>query len=147
MLTGEQYAHSQQASLTSLIARVQVCDFGLSRQRRKTMLSARGPGAIGTAEWTAPEVLRGLPFNEQSDSYSYGVVLFELYTQTPPWPDLSSVQVVGAVGWGNLSLEVPENIDPRMQALMQACLQKEPHIRPSFNDIIGSLRSMRSLKA
>ena len=63
----------------------------MSRQRRKAMLSAKQQG--GTAEWTAPEVLRGLPYNEKSDVYSYGVVLWELMTRQVPWPDHSTIQV------------------------------------------------------
>ena len=35
----------------------QVCDFGLSRVRRSTWMSAKSQA--GTPEWTAPEVLRG----------------------------------------------------------------------------------------
>lgn len=36
---------------------MQVCDFGLSRVRRSTWMSAKSQA--GTPEWTAPEVLRG----------------------------------------------------------------------------------------
>jgi serine/threonine protein kinase len=69
---------------------IRVADFGMSRQRRKAMLSAKNQG--GTAEWTAPEVLRGLPYHEKADVFSFGVVLHELMTQSVPWNDLSSIQ-------------------------------------------------------
>lgn len=71
---------------------IRVADFGMSRQRRKTMLSAKGESQ-GTAEWTAPEILRGLPYTESCDVFSFGVVLFELMTQQVPWADLSTIQV------------------------------------------------------
>ena len=70
---------------------IRVADFGMSRQRRKAMLSAKSQG--GTAEWTAPEVLRGLPYHEKADVFSFGVVLHELMTQTVPWSELSTIQV------------------------------------------------------
>ena len=73
---------------------IRVADFGMSRQRRKAMLSAKSQG--GTAEWTAPEVLRGLPYHEKADVFSFGVVLHELMTQTAPWNELSTIQVCGA---------------------------------------------------
>ena len=44
---------------------VKVCDFGLSRVRRSTVLSAKSQA--GTPEWTAPEVLKSQPCNEASD--------------------------------------------------------------------------------
>jgi serine/threonine protein kinase len=69
----------------------QVCDFGLSRVRRSTWLSSKSQA--GTPEWTAPEVLRSQSYNEKSDVYSYGVILWELVTNEEPWADLSPMQV------------------------------------------------------
>lgn len=31
----------------------------------------------GTAEWMAPEVMEGAPYNQSVDVYSYGIVLSE----------------------------------------------------------------------
>ena len=70
---------------------IRVADFGMSRQRRKAMLSAKSQG--GTAEWTAPEVLRGLPYHEKADVFSFGVILYEFMTQAEPWHELSTIQV------------------------------------------------------
>lgn len=47
-----------------------MCDFGLSRARRATMLSTKSQA--GTPEWTAPEVLRSQPYNEACDVYRWG---------------------------------------------------------------------------
>ena len=68
-----------------------VADFGMSRQKRKEKLSASK--AAGTAEWTAPEVLRGLPYTERADVFSFGVILHELMTQQVPWGELTAYQV------------------------------------------------------
>jgi serine/threonine protein kinase len=70
---------------------LQVCDFGLSRARRSTMLSTKSQA--GTPEWTAPEVLRSQPYNEKCDVYSYGVILWELFQNEEPWHDKSAMQV------------------------------------------------------
>ena len=86
--------HADVSSKNMLVDRdfsIRVADFGMSRQRRKAMLSAKSQG--GTAEWTAPEVLRGLPYHEKADIFSFGVVLHELMTQTVPWSELSTIQV------------------------------------------------------
>lgn len=49
---------------------MQVCDFGLARIRSSTWMSGKSQG--GTPEWTAPEVLRNLQYNEKSDVYRFG---------------------------------------------------------------------------
>ena len=53
------------------LSTLQVCDFGMSRVRRTTLLSSKTQA--GTPEWTAPEVLRSQSYNEKSDVYSFGV--------------------------------------------------------------------------
>jgi serine/threonine protein kinase len=42
----------------------------------------------GTVEYAAPEVLRGEPFTEKCDVWSFGVVLWELLTRRRPYADL-----------------------------------------------------------
>ncbi|CAI0414271.1 unnamed protein product [Linum tenue] len=70
---------------------VKVGDFGLSRWKHATFLSAKS--GIGTPQWMAPEVLRNDPSNEKSDVYSFGVILWELMTVSIPWDKLNSLQV------------------------------------------------------
>ena len=48
---------------------------------------------MSLAEWTAPEVLRSQSYNEKSDVYSMGVILWELVTNEEPWGDKTAMQV------------------------------------------------------
>ena len=50
----------------------------------------------GTPGWMAPEVLRGDKFDECSDLYSFGVVLWEMLTLEQPWKDVDPMQLPGA---------------------------------------------------
>ena len=124
---------------------IKVCDFGLSRVRHATVLSAKSQA--GTPEWTAPEVLQGKSCNEASDVYSFGVVLWELQTGEEPWTDKSAMQVVGAVGFAHERLPIPDGMSPGLGDLMARCFGK-PEDRPSFSEIISILkRQMRVLVA
>ncbi|BAU00522.1 serine/threonine-protein kinase [Vigna angularis] len=62
---------------------VKVGDFGLSRLKDATLLNTKS--GRGTPQWMAPEVLRNEPSNEKSDVFSFGVILWELMTQSIPW--------------------------------------------------------------
>ncbi|KAK4274579.1 hypothetical protein QN277_017778 [Acacia crassicarpa] len=122
---------------------VKVCDFGLSRMKHHTFLSSKS--TAGTPEWMAPEVLRNEPANEKCDVYSFGVILWELTTTKIPWKGLNPMQVVGAVGFQNRRLEIPEDVDPVVSQIICDCWQTDPHSRPSFSQIMSRLRHLRRL--
>ncbi|KAL4320085.1 hypothetical protein GQ457_18G002260 [Hibiscus cannabinus] len=122
---------------------VKVCDFGLSRMKHHTFLSSKS--TAGTPEWMAPEVLRNEPANEKCDVYSFGVILWELVTLRIPWKGLNPMQVVGAVGFQNRRLEIPEDVDPVVAQIIRECWQTEPHLRPSFAQLMSRLRHLQQL--
>ncbi|KAG2653961.1 hypothetical protein PVAP13_1NG417600 [Panicum virgatum] len=119
---------------------VKVCDFGLSRMKNKTFLSSRS--TAGTAEWMAPEVLRNEPSDEKCDVFSYGVILWELCTLLQPWEGMNAMQVVGAVGFQNRRLDIPDNIDPAIAEIIVKCWHTDPKLRPSFADIMAALKPL-----
>ncbi|KAF8406901.1 hypothetical protein HHK36_006022 [Tetracentron sinense] len=101
---------------------VKVCDFGLSRLKHNTFLSSKS--TAGTPEWMAPEVLRNEPSNEKCDVYSFGVILWELATLRMPWSGMNPMQVVGAVGFQNRRLEIPEEVDPMVAEIIMSCWKR-----------------------
>ncbi|XP_021764810.1 serine/threonine-protein kinase CTR1-like [Chenopodium quinoa] len=119
---------------------VKVCDFGLSRLKANTFLSSKS--AAGTPEWMAPEVLRDEPSNEKSDVYSFGIILWELATLQQPWSSLNPAQVVAAVGFKGKRLDIPRDVNPQIAAIIEACWANEPWKRPSFANIMDSLRTI-----
>lgn len=120
---------------------VKVCDFGLSRLKHNTFLSSKS--TAGTPEWMAPEVLRNEPSNEKSDVYSFGVILWELATLQQPWAGMNPMQVVGAVGFQQRTLDIPENMDPVIVKIIQQCWQSDPALRPSFAEIMVALKPLQ----
>ncbi|XP_049362089.1 uncharacterized protein LOC125826790 [Solanum verrucosum] len=112
---------------------VKVGDFGLSKLKHATFLTANS--GRGTPQWMAPEVLRNEPSTEKSDVFSFGVILWELMTESIPWKDLNPLQVVGVVGFMDGRLDIPQKLDPRVSAIILDCWQSKPEFRPSFEDI------------
>ena len=120
---------------------VKICDFGLSRFRMASKLSAGSK--LGTPEWTAPEVLQSSTNSEAGDVYSYGVVLWEIFTGQIPWEDVSAMQVVLMVGFHNSRLAIPEDV-PRWAAEIIECCFDQADKRPSFAEIIRKLRDVKT---
>ncbi|CAA7400099.1 unnamed protein product [Spirodela intermedia] len=120
---------------------VKVGDFGLSRLKHETYLTSNT--GKGTPQWMAPEVLRNEHADEKSDVYSYGVVLWELVTEKIPWDNLNSMQVIGAVGFMNQRLELPEDLDPQWVSIISSCWHSEPNLRPTFQELIERLKDLQ----
>ncbi|XP_074281560.1 uncharacterized protein LOC141606363 [Silene latifolia] len=120
---------------------VKVADFGLSRVKHETYLTTKT--GKGTPQWMAPEVLQNEHSNEKSDLYSFGVILWELATQKIPWENLNPMQVIGAVGFMNQRLDIPEDVDPMWASMIESCWHSEPQSRPTFQELVEKLKDMQ----
>lgn len=120
------------------VREVKVTDFGLSRLRVTTLVNT-GPG--GTPEWMAPELLRQDPFDEQSDVFSFGVILWELIMCEKPWRDDHPMQIVFKVGSRGEKLETPppESCIPEIREMIVRCFADDPASRPRFREITEQL--------
>jgi len=119
---------------------VKVCDFGMSKIKQNTYVSSKTQA--GTPEWMAPEILRNEESDEKADVYSFGVILWELATMREPWAGMNPMQVVGAVGFANKTLEIPEDMDEKIARLCGACWKTNPRERPSFEDLARDMREI-----
>ncbi|KAK9058912.1 hypothetical protein SSX86_023760 [Deinandra increscens subsp. villosa] len=118
-----------------------VGEFGLSRIKHETYLTTNTK--TGMPQWMAPEVLRNEQVDEKSDVYSYGVVLWEITTGKIPWENLNSMQVIGAVGFMNQHLEIPNDVDPQWASLIENCWSREPQSRLTFKEILINLKDLQ----
>lgn len=120
-----------------------VIDFGVTRRRAEDTMTA----GVGTPYWTAPEVLNGERYTEQSDIYSFGVLLAELDTCRLPYYDavdakgvkLKPFQVLKSVMGGVLRPSFSYDCPPRVRQLGVACLQQDARRRPSARELVGIL--------
>ncbi|KAG2455088.1 hypothetical protein HYH02_000908 [Chlamydomonas schloesseri] len=84
---------------------VKICDFGLARLLAGA--DVQSSSAAGHAFWMAPELLRGLPYDEKVDVYSYGVILYQLafWVDDQLYGGLNKAQVDFQVVHGLLRLQ------------------------------------------
>ncbi|KAF4138265.1 Protein kinase domain [Phytophthora infestans] len=105
---------------------------------------------VGTAYWTAPEVLAGHRYSEKADIYSLGVVLAELDTGELPFYDartsdghkMETIHILSLVVSGELhpsfTLDCPEDV----RKLALACLNPKPECRPSAQMVLDELHRL-----
>ncbi|NXP80808.1 M3K20 kinase, partial [Ramphastos sulfuratus] len=115
-----------------------ICDFGASRFHSHTTHMS----LVGTFPWMAPEVIQSLPVSETCDTYSYGVVLWEMLTREVPFKGLEGLQVAWLVVEKNERLTIPSSCPRSFAELMRQCWDADSKKRPSFKQIISILESM-----
>ena len=86
---------------------------------------------IGTPEYCAPELLAGEPYDERSDLYAFGLVLYEVITKRRPWRGSDEQQLLD----DRLARPYPPIDHPEcpegVSELIADLLRPEPRDRPT----------------
>ncbi|KAL3938894.1 MAG: hypothetical protein SGARI_001570, partial [Bacillariaceae sp.] len=117
--------------------RAKVADFGFSHGRAK-----RQAGGTGTLYWMAPELLRGeCQNNTKTDVYSFGMILFEVYSKCIPYDNEDPTEVLRLVADSAVRKRppVPKDCPMAIKTLMKDCLHHEAGARPLFDEISSRL--------
>jgi serine/threonine protein kinase len=127
---------SQYDNTRGFIAKV--TDFGLSRASKEEVTTK----TVGTVSHMPPELLLEGLMTRAGDVYSYGVILYELWTGTRAWDKLSQAQVIFAVTCRNEFLKMPEDAPAEYSALAMQCMAVDRNERPTFDEIVTRLDAL-----
>jgi len=72
-----------------------ITDFGSSRVKLTIDDYQKAQQNVGPLKWISPESLFEGKYSTKSDVFSFGVVIYEIITQEPPWKDLNPLQAAG----------------------------------------------------
>uniref|UniRef100_A0A5S6QQZ4 Tyrosine-protein kinase n=1 Tax=Trichuris muris TaxID=70415 RepID=A0A5S6QQZ4_TRIMR len=141
---GMEYLSSQNIIHRDLAARncllkaevLKLADLGMSRNGKLYRMERKKPIPI---KWTPPEAIRYLEFSEQSDVWSFGVLVWEILTGGEvPYSNLESVKaenfcplLLNFLNEGN-RLEAPKEAPPELKKIMLSCMHIVPTLRPNF---------------
>jgi serine/threonine-protein kinase len=125
---------------------VKLLDFGIANAVRWTRLTD-APAVQGTAEYMAPERIRGEGTDRRSDIYSLGVVLYEMATGRPPFAGDSPL----AIAYRHIeeAPPAPQAVRPELpdglSSILLRCLAKQPGDRYGrAEDLAADLRRFRA---
>ena len=128
------FIHRDLAARNCLVGRrniVKVADFGLARCVADDEYTA-SEGTKFPIKWAAPEVISHARFSSKSDVWSYGILLWELFTAgKTPYPSFTNPQVFEEVLKG-YRLPPPQSCPPQVYQLMKDCWEQSPDDRPAF---------------
>jgi Tol biopolymer transport system component len=139
--------------------KVKVLDFGLAKAMdsapssphvsHSPTLSLAGTVAgmvLGTAAYMSPEQAKGLPADQRSDVFSFGCVMFEMLVARQVFQADSAAESLAAVLMRSPDLAaLPPQVPPRLRALVQRCLEKDPKRRwQAVGDVRYELEAIAS---
>ena len=108
---------------------VKITDFGIARVADQVSLTATGQ-VMGTVQYLAPEQATGKPATPLTDVYSLGIVAYESLAGKRPFTGETQMAIALAQ-INDAPAQLPDTIDPRIQALVMACIAKKPAQRPT----------------
>jgi serine/threonine protein kinase len=108
-----------------------LADFGLAVQSRDTAQLTRTGQLLGTLDYVAPELIRGMRGDARMDIYALGCVLFEVLVGAPPFVRPSEVATL----WAHLQDPPPRpserrrDLGPHFDEVIERALAKDPDDR------------------
>uniref|UniRef100_A0A667XVH4 Tyrosine-protein kinase n=1 Tax=Myripristis murdjan TaxID=586833 RepID=A0A667XVH4_9TELE len=153
-LSDKRYIHRDLATRNILVEselRVKIGDFGLTKvlPQDKEYYMVKEPGE-SPIFWYAPESLMESKFSVASDVWSFGVVLYELFTHSDKncSPPAVFMAMMGNDKQGQMiiyhliellksgsRLPRPLGCPTEMHEIMQECWDNDPGLRPSFKEL------------
>jgi len=140
--------------------RIKILDFGLAKLTEKitasqdssalrTAAAESNPGTVlGTVGYMSPEQVRGIPVDSRSDIFSFGAILYEMFTGKRAFSGNTQADTISAI----LQKDPPDlvQINPEAPAaaerIVRHCLEKEAAQRfQSAQDLAFALEALSGL--
>nr|XP_020465321.1 high affinity nerve growth factor receptor isoform X2 [Monopterus albus] len=139
------FVHRDLATRNCLVGEglvVKIGDFGMSRDIYSTDYYRVGGRTMLPIRWMPPESIMYRKFTTESDIWSFGVVLWEIFTYgKQPWYQLSNSEAIECITQGR-ELERPRTCPMEVYLLMQGCWQRQPQQRMVIKDIHSRLLAL-----
>lgn len=123
---------------------VKVGDFGISTVLQNTMAMAKT--MCGTPCYFSPCLVAGLPYNNKSDIWALGVLLYEMAANRLPFESTNMKKLMDEITTAQPP-RIPREYSDDLWALIQAMLQKDPARRPDINAVLRFAALQRQLPA
>ena len=119
--------------------RAKIGDLGQSKLRTAAHFQTRQPGAV---LYMPPEALHTHPqYTEKVDIFSFGVLMLEIATQTPPSVGLDGINTIPEEERRSSDLARLAKDHP-LKSLIRSCLKNKPGERPDAATLLEELQEV-----
>ena len=117
---------------------VKLGDFGLSRiikSESSDKNEAMAQTNVGTPYYMSPEQINELEYDEKTDIWSLGCVIYELVSLIPPFTAGNHLALAQKILAGKIE-RIPERYSEDLQEVIQQMLNVDSTKRPSVEELI-----------
>lgn len=119
---------------------VKICDFGLARDIYKDPDYVRKGDARLPLKWMAPEAIFDKIYTTQSDVWSFGVLMWEIFSLgASPYPGVQIDEEFCCRLKEGTRMRAPEYSSSEIYQTMLDCWHGEPLERPTFTELVERL--------
>ena len=125
---------SQNVFLTQNRRVIKLGDFGIARVLTET--GAMAKTSCGTPYYMSPEICDGKSYNDRSDVWSMGCLLYEMATLKCPFDARDMKGLIVKILRGAYA-PLPRTFSTDLSVLVAKCLDRRPANRPSVNELLA----------
>ncbi|NXM72898.1 ALK kinase, partial [Serilophus lunatus] len=115
-------------------------DFGMARDIYRASYYRKGGRAMLPVKWMPPEAFLEGIFTSKTDTWSFGVLLWEIFSLGyMPYPCKTNQEVLEFVTSGG-RMDPPKNCPGPVYRIMTQCWQHSPEYRPNFSTILERIK-------
>uniref|UniRef100_A0A8C1F0Q3 receptor protein-tyrosine kinase n=1 Tax=Cyprinus carpio carpio TaxID=630221 RepID=A0A8C1F0Q3_CYPCA len=120
-----------------------ICDFGLARDIMNDSNYVVKGNARLPVKWMAPESIFDCVYTVQSDVWSYGILLWEIFSLgKSPYPNILVDSKFYKMIKCGYQMSRPDFASPEMYSIMKMCWNLDPAERPTFSKISQLIERM-----
>lgn len=110
---------------------IKILDFGLAKTVQTDSVDDQG-NIEGSLHYLSPEQLSGEPLTPQSDLFSFGIILYEVFTNQRPFEGVHSASIMYSILHENPlpPRDLNDNVPGWLDTLIMRLLMKSPQERP-----------------